>query len=586
LLSATPHSVVVVAPKAKLRDAFRIRFTDAFRRQPFRLCSEGLFRSYRLPFTTPRMTRRHAVVFTSFRRAYALSFTFFGFALATRAEPASPRFLIEEFRVQGVHTVKPEEVEESVYPFLGPERTAEDVERARLAVEALYRSKGYQAAFVQVPAQDAAAGVVLIQVTEGVIGRTRVTGARFSSPRQLKADAPSLAEGQPINFNHVSRDLARLNQVTDRRVTPALRAGIEPGTIDVELQVEESKAPLATNAELNNRNSAFTSDLRLNGGVSYGNLFQRGHTLGFSYQIAPQDIDDAKVFSGYYLFRPAAYENLTLQLLATKQDSNVSTLGGSAVAGRGETFGARAIFALPGDSAFYHTLSTGLDYKNLKQDLKAGGSISRSPVEYLVASATYGATWLSPKSSTELSLTPSLGLRGIGSDDRTFDTRRFGASGSFIYLRSELARTQKIFAGIELYARGQAQLAGQPLVDSEQFSGGGLDTVRGYFESEVAGDDAIAGTLELRSPSLLGLFGRKAWGEWRVHTFIEGAILKLQEPLPAQDARFHLASAGVGTRVQLRKHFNGSIDAGWPFLSEGQTEAGDLRINFSIGATY
>lgn len=501
-------------------------------------------------------------------------------------EPAAARFIIEEFRVQGVHSVKPEEIEETVYPFLGPGRTDADVERARAAVEALYRNKGYQATFVQVPAQDASGGVVLIQVTEGVIGRTRVRGARYSSPSQLKEAAPSLAEGRPLNFNDVSRDLARLNQVADRRVTPSLKAGVEPGTIDVDLQVAETKPPLAANVELNNRNSAFTSDLRLNGGVSYGNLFQRGHTLGFSFQVAPEELDDGQVYSGYYLFRPAGSERLTFQFLATKQESDVSTLGGSAVSGRGETYGVRAIFALPGADSFYHTLSAGFDYKHLEQDLTTGTTTAGAPVHYYTMNLTYGATWFSERGSTELSLAPTLGLRGLGSSDRDFDTRRFAATTGFAYLRGELARTQKLFKGLELYARGQAQVAGSPLVDSEQFSGGGLDTVRGYYESEVAGDDGVAGTLELRSPSLFGLVGAEKLGEWRMHAFVEGAVITLQKPLPAQDSQFELAAVGFGTRLRVRDHFTGSIDAGWPLFDAGQTKAGDLRVNFSIGAQY
>jgi hemolysin activation/secretion protein len=504
-----------------------------------------------------------------------------------RAESAAPvRFLIQEFRVVGVHTVKPEEIEETVYPSLGPERTTEDVERARAAVEALYRGKGYQAAFVQVPSQDAAGGVVSIQVTEGVVGRTRVRGSRYSSPVQLKKDAPSLAEGRTLDFNQVSRDVVRLNQVSDRRVTPEFKAGAEPGLVDVDLKVEEAKPPLNADVELNNRNSPFTSDLRVNGGISYGNLWQRGHTLGFSYQVAPENIDDAKVFSGYYLFRPAGTEAFTLQLLATKQESDVSTLGGSAVAGRGNTVGARAIFALPGDDTFYHTISAGLDHKHLDQDLVTGTSVSRAPVRFYALSLNYGATWINAGGTTELTLAPTFGLRGLGSDDSGFDTRRFGAAGSFAYLRGELARTQRIFSGLDLYLRGQTQVAGQPLIDSEQFSAGGLDTVRGYYESETAGDDAVAGTVELRSPSLSRLFHAESLGEWRLHAFVDAAQVKIQQPLPAQKSRFELLAAGVGTRVRLRDRFTGSLDAGWPLFDEGQTKAGDVRVNFSIGAKY
>ncbi|HVJ46303.1 MAG TPA: hypothetical protein VM511_07955, partial [Luteolibacter sp.] len=49
--------------------------------------------------------------------------------------PESPIFYIREYRVSGFTKLSPLEVQETVYPFLGPARGAEDVERARLALE-------------------------------------------------------------------------------------------------------------------------------------------------------------------------------------------------------------------------------------------------------------------------------------------------------------------------------------------------------------------------------------------------------------------------------------------------------------------
>ena len=41
-----------------------------------------------------------------------------------------------------------------------------------------------------------------------------------------------------------------------------------------------------------------------------------------------------KVYSGYYLARVPGVDGLSLMLTGTKQDSNVSTLGGIGVAGK------------------------------------------------------------------------------------------------------------------------------------------------------------------------------------------------------------------------------------------------------------
>src|SRR5262249_8675772 len=61
---------------------------------------------------------------------------------STAAKPPSAaasgppqRFDIDEFRIEGADSLRQIEVEAAVYPFLGPRRTSDDVEKARAAVE-------------------------------------------------------------------------------------------------------------------------------------------------------------------------------------------------------------------------------------------------------------------------------------------------------------------------------------------------------------------------------------------------------------------------------------------------------------------
>jgi len=191
-------------------------------------------------------------------------------------------FYIREYRVEGAKRLKNLEVEEAVYPFLGPARTPDDVEQARVALEKVYHDKGYQTVSVAVPQQDPRRGVIRLQVVEGKVGRLRVNGAHFFLPSGIKREAPSLAAGNVPDMNQVSKEIVGLNRLSDRRVTPVLRQGVEPGTVDIDLNVED-KLPLHGSLELNNRYSTNTTSLRVNGSLSYGNLFQKGHTGGLSF---------------------------------------------------------------------------------------------------------------------------------------------------------------------------------------------------------------------------------------------------------------------------------------------------------------
>ena len=488
---------------------------------------------------------------------------------------------IHEYRVLGTKKLSEEEVGEAVYPFLGPGRTREDVEKARAALEEAYKAKGYQTVTVQVPQQQMRRGVVLLQAVEATVGQLRVKGSRYFSLAEIKRRAPSLAPGTVPNFNDVQRDIVALNQLPDRRVTPELRAGVEPGTVDIDLTVKDT-FPLHGSVELNNRYSADTTELRVNGSISYSNLWQRGHALGVSFQIAPERLDDAKVFSGYYLARFESLPSLSLILQGTKQDSNVSTLGGAAVAGRGEVIGARAMITLPARENFYHSLSLGLDYKHFDEDVILGTALTKTPITYYPVSLAYNSTWAGKTATTELGASVVLGLRGTGSDSVEFEAKRFRGDGNFIYFRGDLAHTRDLPKGFELFGKVQGQMAGGPLINSEQFSGGGLSTARGYLESAALGDNGVFGSLELRSPSLLG----EKNGEWRVYAFVDAGLLTLRDALPEQESRFELASCGLGSRIDWREHFHGSIDAGVPLIGQGPTASGDVLVTFRLWADF
>jgi len=494
------------------------------------------------------------------------------------------RLYIREYRVLGTQELPKINVEEAVYPFLGPGRTEEDVEQARAALEKAYHDAGYQAASVQVPPQTGRRGIVVLQVAEGKVARLRVKGSRYFLPSHIKAQARSLAEGQAVNLNNVTRDILALNQLSDRQVTPSLRAGEEPGTVDVDLTVKD-KLPLHGSIELNNRYSADTSPLRLSASASYNNLCQAGHTLGVSFQTAPQEPDEAKVFAGYYIWRFANVDWLSLLFQGTKQDSNVSTLGGLAVAGRGEILGTRAIIALPPGRSFFQSFNFGFDYKRFEQEVTIGGTALLTPITYFPVSASYTATWAPKGSTTEFNAGVVFGIRSSESARREFSDNRFDADTNFIYLRGDLSHTRDLPRGFEAFGKVQGQVADQALVNSEQYAGGGLATVRGYLEAETLGDNAIFGTLELRSPSLLGWM-KGAGNEWRVYLFGDAGTLNLHSPLPEQDSSFKLASVGVGSRVQIREHFNGSVDLAMPLIGQTQTGAGDPFLSFRVWADF
>lgn len=495
-----------------------------------------------------------------------------------------PHFYIREYRVTGAKRLNNLEVEEAVYPFLGPGRSPNDVEQARQSLEKAYHDKGFETVAVAVPQQDPRRGIIRLEVVEGKVARLRVTGAKWFLPSRIKRELPSVAEGTVPNLPQVTKEIIAVNRLADRRITPELRPGIEPGTVDIDLKVEDS-LPLHGSLELNNRYSQDTTPLRLNGALSYGNFFQRGHTGGFNFQLAPENTDDSLVFSGFYLARVSGGVSLMLQ--GTKQNSDISTLGGAAVAGRGEIIGIRAMIDLPTSAKFQQTFNFGLDYKNLSENVTIGGDPLALPIKYYPLSAAYSASWMTDRSFTELNSSLCLNLRGLGSDTADYANKRYGSTGSFAILRGDLAHTHDLSGGAQLFGKLQGQLGNQPLVNSEQFAGGGLGSARGYLEATQLGDNGLFATAELRSPSLIGTAKATAAGvgkdpadEWRFHAFVDAGWVAIYDALPGQEGSFGFSSVGLGTRFQLRNHYHGSLDAAVPLSEQPNAEDHNPRLTF------
>jgi hemolysin activation/secretion protein len=491
---------------------------------------------------------------------------------------------VREYRVRGNHLLKAIEIEEAVYPFMGPGRGEQDIEGARQALEKIYKAKGYQSVGVQVPQQTGNRGVIYLEVVETPVGRLRVKGARYFLPSTIKAAAPSMKEGTVPNFNEVSKDIVALNRWRDRKITPELRAGVVPGTVDIDLKVED-KLPLHGSLEINNQHNANTVPLRLSGSLSYSNLWQLGHTLGGSFQVAPEKMTDSAVYSAFYQAPIRSVDGLSLMLTGTVQDSNIAALGGTTVIGKGQIVGIRLMRTLPAKQGYFHSFSFGLDYKNFVQDVNAAGTLVSSPIAYYPFNLSYSASRVTDNTYTEFNAALTWHVSGMGGSQSQFAARRFNATDNFFYFRGDLSHTHDVANGFQIYARAQGQATPDSLINTEQTSGGGFNNARGYLIATRLGDSGAFGTLEFRSPNFLGS-AKDRENQWRVYAFLEGGKLFTNHPLPAEKRTYDLASAGFGSRVRYLNHITGSIDLAMPLVTQPNALAHDLFLLFRLGMDF
>jgi hemolysin activation/secretion protein len=220
-------------------------------------------------------------------------------------------------------------------------------------------------------------------------------------------------------------------------------------------------------------------------------------------------------------------------------------------------------------------------------------------VTYYPVVATYGATFQTEKFMTQLNAGVTYNLRPFSGDRNEFDNKRAFASASFTHFNLDVSHTQELPEGFQVYGKIQGQVADGPLVSSEQISAGGLDTVRGYLESETLGDDGVIGNLEFRSPNLGEMLQKQVkdetgqgaarfttFNEWRIFTFADAGRVAIQHPLAEQESRFDIWSYGVGSRFKMFNLFNGMLAFSVPMTNQAFSRAGNPRVNVRIWGEF
>jgi hemolysin activation/secretion protein len=524
--------------------------------------------------------------------------------VATQAQPR--RFDLLELRVKGNTKLDRKQLERTIYPFLGLKKSIDNVEAARAALEQLYRTNGFQTVAVDIPEQDVKNGVVYLQVVEGKISRLRVKDSRYFDQGKIRAAVPELAEGSVPNFPKMQKQLAELsNQSSDRKVVPVLRAGETPGTLEVDLKVQD-ELPMHGRVELNGRNTQGTERLRLVNFLRYDNLWQRMHSASLMYQVSPEDSNQVSVWAGTYAL-PILDDGSRLSVYGVGTSSNVpAVVGANNIIGNGHIFGARFIKALSSQSNFYHNATFGVDYKDFKQDIKHEGvALDSSPITYLPFLVQYGGAVNGESFLTSFELGLHFSIRGLGNDQKEFECvkpnpddclidknvpdiyygKRRGAKANYAYLSGNIKHKQQLPWDMELFARISGQFADTPLINNEQFSLGGSQSVRGYFETQALVDDALFGSLELHSPHL----APTEWdeiNELKLLAFFDAGQGWMKDSLPGNVKSNFLSGGGFGLRFKVLRHLSGLLDLGIPFTSLGTVQRGDPRLHFSIASEF
>ena len=499
----------------------------------------------------------------------------------------SPRFDIRRFVFDGATLVPAARLEAQTQGFVGPRRSFADVQRALEAVERAYSDAGWSAVQVVLPEQELDRGEVRFQVIEARIGRVVVEGNRFFDESNIRASVPALVPGKAPNVKAIGRNLRVANESPAKQAQVLLRSGQEEATVDAVLRVVDED-PSKYSVTVDNSGSRQTGRLRIGFGYQNANTTGNDDVVTLQYVTAPYDdyigesgyperlslLPSRKVTilgAGYRIPLYGSGDSLDFSVGYSNVDSGV-VANLFSISGAGTLANARYTKHLDQRGDYDHRLAFTAEWRSYdNRGVRAVGSAEQliPDVTLRPIGITYFGSIRQQNSESGFSLGYFTNLSG-GNDGTAADfckplLRNNGigdcATSTYEIWRWSGQHVQALPSDFQMRWAISAQYTEDLLVPGEMFGIGGADSVRGFYEREIADDSGHRWTAEVYTPDFASVTGI-AGARMRALVFIDGAHVKRNRPGPGELHSQGIGSWGVGLRFSRGSDLAFRLDYG------------------------
>lgn len=413
------------------------------------------------------------------------------------------RIQVADYRVTGLTLADAAEVKAALAPWTNKSLTLQELQKPADALADLLRSKGYPLAQAYLPPQRVDEGIVEIAVQEGVVdpasGHNGIVvaggGDRIRPGIVEDIIAAKVKPGQPLKTEDLESALLVANDYPAVKVRADLQPGSQPGTTQIEAQVDESRI-VSGAVWADNYNSTYVGSERVNA------LLNLNSPFGYGEQLSVQGSKSDSMDSGKVAFQipfgsrggragvSASYMNLDISKELTQYNLNGESVVLSA-------FGSYPLLRSPSRNAY---LSANYDNKHLTNTFSGlNGNDRRINIASLSLSGDIADRW-NGRSDASLTLAGGHVDRSGNLQDESIDAENADTQGIFGKGSATLGRVMTFNSWPEwsLSTRLTGQYATKNLDVAEKFQLGGPAGVRAYPVGEGLGDDGWLGTVELR----------------------------------------------------------------------------------------
>jgi hemolysin activation/secretion protein len=475
--------------------------------------------------------------------------------------PFGVRATVRKFRITGNTAISDAELAKVAAPFENRELGTAELEELRRQLTLLYVNRGYINSGAVIPDQRIAAdGVVEIRIVEGRLVRIEVEGTEHFRSSYF-SDRIALHAGPPLNMGELEQGLQiRLRDPLVSSINAQLVPGERPGEAVLKTRIAEAPR-YDLGASLDNKLSPSLGEAQLTLHGAMRNLYGGGDVL-------TADVGGAEGIPYDILVRyraPLTAQDTTLGLYYERAKSEVvqKPFDALEITSEIESFGLQ--------------LSRPV-YRSANRDLLLGASLERRTSETSLLGEPFSFSPGVENGKATVSVLRfaqdfvdrgrdqvvaarsifSFGLDAFGSTvhddapDSRFATwlvqhqwvRRFGERGH------------------QLHFRASGQFANDPLLPIEQFSVGGLDSVRGFRTNQLVRDYGYTASLEYRLPVFANPVG---WRNLQLAAFADTGGAKNKEGANPTPTR--LTGIGLGLVWSLGARYQAEL-----YFADGRTD--------------
>ena len=470
---------------------------------------------------------------------------------------------VADIQVTGSTIFDDADFAEVLASYEGRSLTPGELAEAANGITQLYLQRGYITTRAQLKEGHIIEGVVEIQVIEGQLEIILVEGNRNLQERYIR-DRVALAAGKPLNQIALEEQLRLLQ--TDpliKTIEASLKAGSDTGLSILTVQVQEAN-PLGTRLSFDNYSPDSVGANRAGAEISYlsplglgdklftsarvsttggSEIYDIGYrvplnaldgTLQLGFTASNFEITDSEASLGLDIDGSTDIFNISFRQPLVRSLREEFALSVGFRRRVGETF----IFDTVVDSSRTSVLQFGQDY--LKRDLSGAWAL-RS--QFNIGTGLFAVT------------------------DRPDDQ----ADAQFFSWLGQVQRVQLLNDKHTLIIQGDLQLAGDPLLPSEQFILGGGQSLRGYEQNSLFGDNGFRLSIEDRITVDRDTSGQP---KIQVAPFIDmGAVWNNEDNQSDREEDF-LIGLGTGVIWEPLPGLNTRLDFAIPLISSDGNQQG------------